>query len=46
VASFTGDGAYDQDGVYAGVAERRPEAVIVVPPRSTDLSALAPNLTA
>ena len=35
VASFTGDGAYDQDGVYAGVAERHPEAAIVVPPRST-----------
>jgi hypothetical protein len=35
VASFTGDGAYDQDGVYASVAERHPEAVIVVPPRST-----------
>jgi hypothetical protein len=35
VAAFTGDGAYDQDGVYAGVAERHPGAAIVVPPRST-----------
>src|SRR5512133_2103817 len=35
VASFTGDGAYDQDGVYASVAERHPEAAIVVPPRAT-----------
>ncbi len=35
VASFTGDGAYDQEGVYASVAERHPEATIVVPPRST-----------
>jgi DDE family transposase len=35
VACFTGDGAYDQDGVYAGVAERHPEAAIIVPPRST-----------
>jgi len=35
VASVTGDGAYDQDGVYASVAERHPEAAIVVPPRST-----------
>ena len=35
VASFTGDGAYDQNGVYASVAERHPEAAIVVPPRST-----------
>ena len=35
VASFTGDGAYDQDRVYAGVAERHPEAAVVVPPRAT-----------
>jgi hypothetical protein len=35
VASFTGDGAYDQDGVYASVAERYPDATIIVPPRST-----------
>jgi len=34
VASFTGDGAYDQDRVYAGVAERHPEAAVVVPPRA------------
>jgi hypothetical protein len=35
IASFTGDGAYDQDSVYASVAERYPEATIIVPPRST-----------
>jgi len=35
VASFTGDGAYDQDRVYAGVTERHPEAAVVVPPRAT-----------
>ncbi len=35
VASFTGDGAYDQDRVYAGVAERHPEAAVVVPPRAS-----------
>ena len=35
VASFTGDGAYDQDGVPSAVAERYPEAAIIVPPRST-----------
>src|SRR5689334_14696566 len=35
VASFTGDGAYDQEGVYASVAERHPDALIIVPPRST-----------
>jgi hypothetical protein len=35
VASFTGDGAYDQDGVYASVAARHPEAEVIVPPRAT-----------
>src|SRR5215217_2227496 len=35
IASVTGDGAYDQDGVYASVAERYPEAAIIVPPRAT-----------
>jgi hypothetical protein len=34
-ASFTGDGAYDQDGVYRAVADHRPEAAVIVPPRST-----------
>ena len=39
VASFTGDGAYDQEaydqeGVYSEVAERHPEAAVIVPPRS------------
>ncbi len=35
VASVTGDGAYDREGVYAGVAERHPEAAVIVPPRSS-----------
>jgi len=35
VASFTADGAYNQDSVCAAVAERHPEAAITVPPRST-----------
>jgi len=35
VASFTGDGGYDQDRVYASVAERSPEAAVIVPPRAT-----------
>ena len=34
VASFTGDGAYDRDDVYAAVAGRHPDADVVVPPRS------------
>jgi len=33
-ASFTADGAYDQDSVSAAVAERYPAATIIVPPRS------------
>ena len=33
-ASFTADGAYDRDDVYAEVAARHPEAAVVVPPRS------------
>src|SRR3954452_2291418 len=34
VASFTGDGAYDRDDVYAEVAARHPAAAVVVPPRA------------
>jgi hypothetical protein len=34
VASFTGDGAYDQDGVSRSVAQRHPDARVIVPPRS------------
>jgi len=34
LASFTGDGAYDQDGVTASIGARHPEAAIIVPPRS------------
>jgi Transposase DDE domain len=33
VASFTRDGAYDRDDVYAEVAVRHPEAAVIVPPR-------------
>jgi hypothetical protein len=35
VATFTADGGYDQDNVYADVAERHPDAAVVVPPRTT-----------
>ena len=34
VASFTSDGGYDQDRVYDSVAERHPDAAVVVPPRA------------
>jgi hypothetical protein len=35
VASFTGDGAYDRDDVYAEVTARHPKAAVVVPPRAS-----------
>ena len=35
ITSFTGDGAYDQDGVYGEVTARHPDAAVVVPPRSS-----------
>jgi hypothetical protein len=34
LASFTGDGAYDQDGVYRVIIDHDPDAVVVVPPRA------------
>src|SRR4051795_2026803 len=41
VASFTGDGAYDQQSVYVGVTERHPEAAVIMPPRSRPADANA-----
>jgi hypothetical protein len=35
MASFTGDGAYDQDNVYRAVIDRDHDAAVIVPPRST-----------
>ena len=35
VASFTADGAYDQDSVYGEVARRSPGTAVIVPPRSS-----------
>jgi hypothetical protein len=35
IASFRADGAYDQDRVYETVAERHPDAAVIVPPRAT-----------
>src|SRR4051795_4961114 len=47
VASLTRDGAYDPAGVHASVAERHPEATVIVPPRATatpsDTAATAPT---
>ncbi|MBL6082808.1 IS5 family transposase, partial [Belnapia sp. T18] len=35
VTSFTGDGAYDRDDVYAEVTARHPDAAVIVPPRAS-----------
>jgi hypothetical protein len=37
VASMTADGAYDGEVVYDVVAERHPEAAIIIPPRITSV---------
>ncbi len=42
VASFTADGAYDQEGVSAALAKRHPEAAVIVPPRCTAVSGETP----
>ena len=48
VASFTADGAYDQDGVYGEVFAHHPEASVIVPPRSnavpSDTAETAPTM--
>jgi hypothetical protein len=41
VASFTGDGAYDRDNVYAELATRHPTAAVVVPPRANAVPSAA-----
>jgi hypothetical protein len=47
LASFIGDGAYDQTNVYDTVAEHHPNADVIVPPRSTavpsDMAESAPT---
>lgn len=35
LSSFIADGAYDQDSVYADVADRHHDAAVIVPPRIT-----------
>ena len=35
IAAFTGDGAYDQEGIYGEVAASHPNAMVIVPPRSS-----------
>ena len=47
VASFTGDGAYDQESVYDAVLQRHPAAAVIIPPRSdavlSETAATAPT---
>jgi hypothetical protein len=47
LVSVVADRAYDQDGVYAGVPGRHPDAAAIVPPRSTavlsEMAATAPT---
>ena len=44
IASFTADGDYDQDRVSQAVAERHPDATVIVPPRAgAVVSASAPT---
>jgi hypothetical protein len=47
LSSLTADGAYDQDGVYTAVADRHPEAAVIVPPRRTavlsDMAEISPT---
>ena len=45
VASFTGDGAFDRDDVYAEVTARHPDAAVVVPPRSSAVPSEAAETT-
>src|ERR671910_1938880 len=41
LASFTGDGAFDRDDVYAEVAARHPDAAVVIPPRASAVPSAA-----
>ena len=43
IASFTADGAYDRDDVYAAVAARSRRAAVVIPPRSSAVPSAAAN---
>jgi Transposase DDE domain len=45
VASFTGDGAFDREDVYAEAAARHPEAAVIVPPRSDAVPSEAAGAT-
>jgi len=42
VASVTGDGAFDRDDVYDGIAARHPDAPIIVPRRAGPRASFGP----
>ena len=44
-ASFTGDGAYDRNDVYAEFAARHPKAAVIVPPRASAVASDAAETT-
>src|SRR3954452_14230521 len=44
VVSFTGDGAYDRDDVYAELAARHPAAAVIVPPRANAVPSVAAEI--
>jgi hypothetical protein len=35
IAAFTGDGAYDQEGIHASVSDRHHDGLVIAPPRSS-----------
>ena len=47
LASFIGDGAYDQAGIYGTIGKHHPDADVIVPPRSTavlsEMAEIAPT---
>ena len=43
IASFTADGAYDRDDVYAAVSARSRRAAVIIPPRSSAVPSATAN---
>ena len=43
LGSVTADGAYDQDGFYADIADGHPEAAMIVPPRTSAVPSPRPQ---
>jgi IS5 family transposase len=45
IASFTADGSYDQDQVSQAIAERHPDAAVIVPPRAGAVASASSKTT-